>query len=188
MFHEYFYQMVYWTWSSTQPPMVERETGIVDSALSISSITRRPVMQRESSPPLRYDRNIIWFFSNEEAKILYNNYIEYIYLQGPRPFNHELVVDWAEQQEEPSEEEMNKVKSCYVRNLKEAYTEEMIKERSFIYLLIVVHDISLFGYYHISLIANENIADSRSMVRWRGWRKLKNTLSSISRRERIALR
>lgn len=77
-------------------------------------------------------------------------------------------MDWAEQQEEPSEEEMNKVKSCYVRNLKEAYTEEMIKERSFIYLLIVVHDISLFGYYHISLIANENIADSRSMVRWRG--------------------
>ncbi|GMR53480.1 hypothetical protein PMAYCL1PPCAC_23675 [Pristionchus mayeri] len=49
--------------------------------------------------------------------------------KGPRPFNHELVVDWAEQQDEPSEEEMSKVKSCYVRNLKEAYTEEMIKER-----------------------------------------------------------
>ncbi|GMT00416.1 hypothetical protein PENTCL1PPCAC_22590, partial [Pristionchus entomophagus] len=49
--------------------------------------------------------------------------------KGPRPFNHELVVDWAEQQEEPSDEEMSKVKSCYVRNLKESYTEEMIKER-----------------------------------------------------------
>ncbi|GMT28235.1 hypothetical protein PFISCL1PPCAC_19532, partial [Pristionchus fissidentatus] len=50
-------------------------------------------------------------------------------VKGPRPFNHELVVDWAEQQDEPSDEEMSKVKSCYVRNLKESYTEEMIKER-----------------------------------------------------------
>ncbi|VDL74914.1 unnamed protein product [Nippostrongylus brasiliensis] len=45
-----------------------------------------------------------------------------------RPFNSELVVDWAEQQDEPDEETMNKVKVLYVRNLKEAVTEEKLKE------------------------------------------------------------
>lgn len=45
-----------------------------------------------------------------------------------RPFNSELVVDWAEQQDEPDEETMNKVKVLYVRNLKEAVTEDKLKE------------------------------------------------------------
>lgn len=45
-----------------------------------------------------------------------------------RPFNSELVVDWAEQQDEPDEETMNKVKVLYVRNLKEVVTEEKLKE------------------------------------------------------------
>ncbi|ETN77747.1 hnRNP-R, Q splicing factor family [Necator americanus] len=45
-----------------------------------------------------------------------------------RPFNSELVVDWAEQQDEPDEETMNKVKVLYVRNLKECVTEEKLKE------------------------------------------------------------
>lgn len=37
-------------------------------------------------------------------------------------------MDWAEQQEEPDEETMAKVKVLYVRNLKEAVTEEQLKE------------------------------------------------------------
>uniref|UniRef100_A0A0N5AGH8 Heterogeneous nuclear ribonucleoprotein Q n=1 Tax=Syphacia muris TaxID=451379 RepID=A0A0N5AGH8_9BILA len=45
-----------------------------------------------------------------------------------RPWNSDLVVDWAEQQEEPDEETMSKVKVLYVRNLKEAVTEEQLKE------------------------------------------------------------
>ncbi|KAL6732298.1 hypothetical protein Aduo_003072 [Ancylostoma duodenale] len=45
-----------------------------------------------------------------------------------RPFNSELVVDWAEQQDEPDEETMNKVKVLYVRNLKECVTEDKLKE------------------------------------------------------------
>lgn len=45
-----------------------------------------------------------------------------------RPWNSDLVVDWAEQQEEPDEETMSKVKVLYVRNLKEAVTEDQLKE------------------------------------------------------------
>ncbi|KJH52393.1 hnRNP-R, Q splicing factor family [Dictyocaulus viviparus] len=45
-----------------------------------------------------------------------------------RPFNSELVVDWAEQQDEPDEETMNKVKVLYVRNLKECVSEDKLKE------------------------------------------------------------
>uniref|UniRef100_F1KSZ7 Heterogeneous nuclear ribonucleoprotein Q n=3 Tax=Ascaris suum TaxID=6253 RepID=F1KSZ7_ASCSU len=45
-----------------------------------------------------------------------------------RAWNLDLVVDWAEQQEEPDEETMAKVKVLYVRNLKEAVTEEQLKE------------------------------------------------------------
>uniref|UniRef100_A0A0N5AEK6 Heterogeneous nuclear ribonucleoprotein Q n=1 Tax=Syphacia muris TaxID=451379 RepID=A0A0N5AEK6_9BILA len=45
-----------------------------------------------------------------------------------RPWNIDLVVDWAEPQEEPDEETMSKVKVLYVRNLKEAVTEEQLKE------------------------------------------------------------
>lgn len=45
-----------------------------------------------------------------------------------KPWNNDLVVDWAEPQEEPSEEEMAQVKVLYVRNLKEAVTEDQLKE------------------------------------------------------------
>lgn len=45
-----------------------------------------------------------------------------------RPFNCDLVVDWAEQQEEPDDETMAKVKVIYIRNLKEAVTEEKLQE------------------------------------------------------------
>lgn len=41
-----------------------------------------------------------------------------------RPWNTDLVVDWAEQQDEPDDETMQQVKVLYVRNLKEAVTEE----------------------------------------------------------------
>ena len=45
-----------------------------------------------------------------------------------RPWNTDLVVDWAEQQDEPDEETMSQVKVLYVRNLKEAVTEQRLKE------------------------------------------------------------
>lgn len=45
-----------------------------------------------------------------------------------RPWNCDLVVDWAEPQDEFDEEVMAAVKSVYIRNLKEAVTEENVKE------------------------------------------------------------
>ncbi|KAI6234476.1 hypothetical protein M3Y99_00799400 [Aphelenchoides fujianensis] len=45
-----------------------------------------------------------------------------------RPWNGDLVVDWAEQQDEPDEETMAQVKVLYVKNLKEAVTEEQLTE------------------------------------------------------------
>ncbi|KAE9556297.1 hypothetical protein FO519_000480 [Halicephalobus sp. NKZ332] len=45
-----------------------------------------------------------------------------------RPWNSDLVVDWAEQQEEPDEETMAQVKVVYVKNLKETVTEESLVE------------------------------------------------------------
>lgn len=45
-----------------------------------------------------------------------------------RPWNGDLVVDWAEQQEEPDEETMASVKVLYVKNLKESVTEEKLQE------------------------------------------------------------
>lgn len=45
-----------------------------------------------------------------------------------RPWNTDLVVDWAEQQDEPDEETMSQVKVLYVRNLKEAVTEQKLRE------------------------------------------------------------
>ncbi|VDP13654.1 unnamed protein product [Soboliphyme baturini] len=45
-----------------------------------------------------------------------------------RPWNAELVIEWAEPQEEPDEETMNKVKVLYVRPVKDSFTEEKIKE------------------------------------------------------------
>jgi predicted type IV restriction endonuclease len=45
-----------------------------------------------------------------------------------RPWNNDLVVDWAEQQEEPDDEVMSQVKVLYIRNLKEAVTEEKLRE------------------------------------------------------------
>ncbi|CAI4228109.1 unnamed protein product [Auanema sp. JU1783] len=45
-----------------------------------------------------------------------------------RPFNTDLVVDWAEQQDEPDEDTMSKVKVLYVRNLRECVSEEKLKE------------------------------------------------------------
>ena len=51
-------------------------------------------------------------------------------LQSPRfnrLFNRELVVDWAEQTEEPDEETMSKVKVLYVRNLDLDTTEQEVE-------------------------------------------------------------
>lgn len=45
-----------------------------------------------------------------------------------RPWNNDLVVDWAEQQAEPDEETMSQVKVLYVKNLKENVTEEQLNE------------------------------------------------------------
>ncbi|KAA0194150.1 hypothetical protein HAZT_HAZT001781 [Hyalella azteca] len=40
----------------------------------------------------------------------------------------EIIVDWADPQEEPDDDTMSKVKVLYVRNLTQATTEDMIKE------------------------------------------------------------
>ncbi|KAI6174078.1 hypothetical protein M3Y98_01150900 [Aphelenchoides besseyi] len=45
-----------------------------------------------------------------------------------RPWNGDLVVDWAEQQEEPDEETMSQVKVIYVKNLKESVTDDQLTE------------------------------------------------------------
>lgn len=45
-----------------------------------------------------------------------------------RPWNNDLVVDWAEQQEDPDDDIMSQVKVLYVRNLKESVSEERLKE------------------------------------------------------------
>ncbi|CAI2295708.1 unnamed protein product [Caenorhabditis sp. 36 PRJEB53466] len=45
-----------------------------------------------------------------------------------RPFNADVYVDWAEHQEEPDEDTMSKVKVLYIRNIKEAVTEEKLTE------------------------------------------------------------
>jgi hypothetical protein len=45
-----------------------------------------------------------------------------------RPWNTDLVVDWAEQQDEPDDEVMSQVKVLYVRNLKEAVSEQRLTE------------------------------------------------------------
>lgn len=45
-----------------------------------------------------------------------------------RPWNGELVVDWAEQQDEPDEETMSQVRVLYVKNLKESVTDERLQE------------------------------------------------------------
>jgi RNA recognition motif-containing protein len=46
-----------------------------------------------------------------------------------RIFGVEIVVNWAEPQDEPDEEIMSKVKILYVRNLKSDVTEEQVKEK-----------------------------------------------------------
>jgi len=46
-----------------------------------------------------------------------------------RVFNCDIIVNWADPQEEPDEEVMSKVKVLYVRNLKADVTEEQLKER-----------------------------------------------------------
>lgn len=46
-----------------------------------------------------------------------------------RVWGCDLIIDWAEPQEEPSDEIMEKVKVLYVRGLLPDVTEDMIKER-----------------------------------------------------------
>ncbi|KAL7638381.1 UNVERIFIED_CONTAM: hypothetical protein RMT77_010951 [Armadillidium vulgare] len=41
----------------------------------------------------------------------------------------EIIVDWADPQEEPDDDTMSKVKVLYVRNLTQSTTEEMLKEK-----------------------------------------------------------
>uniref|UniRef100_A0AC35GHS8 RRM domain-containing protein n=1 Tax=Panagrolaimus sp. PS1159 TaxID=55785 RepID=A0AC35GHS8_9BILA len=50
-----------------------------------------------------------------------------------RPWNSDLVVDWADQQDEPDEEVMSQVKVVYVKNLKESVTEEKLNEMFAVY-------------------------------------------------------
>ncbi|XP_074662549.1 heterogeneous nuclear ribonucleoprotein R-like [Tubulanus polymorphus] len=48
---------------------------------------------------------------------------------GRKVWNCDIIVDWADPQEEPDEDTMSKVKVLYVRNLTSEVTEEQLKER-----------------------------------------------------------
>ena len=46
----------------------------------------------------------------------------------------DIIVDWADPQEEPDEQTMSKVKVLYVRNLTQDVTEEKLKVRVFCFV------------------------------------------------------
>lgn len=91
-----------------------RRYATADSALSISSTTR-PL--RISSARLHSTRLAI-----RHLKLSATSSFQI------RPFNADVYVDWAEHQEEPDEDTMSKVKVLYIRNIKEAVTEEKLTE------------------------------------------------------------
>ena len=47
----------------------------------------------------------------------------------PQVWNCDIIVDWADPQEEPDEQTMSKVKVLYVRNLTQDTSEEKLKVR-----------------------------------------------------------
>jgi len=66
-----------------------------------------------------------------------------------RVWGCDIIVDWADPQEEPDTETMSKVKVLYVRNLKSDITEEQLKERFESYGKIErVKKIKDYGFVH----------------------------------------
>lgn len=66
-----------------------------------------------------------------------------------RVFGCDIIVDWADPQEEPDHDVMNKVKVLYVRNLKTDVTEEQLKEQFTPYGKIErVKKIKDYGFVH----------------------------------------
>jgi RNA recognition motif-containing protein len=66
-----------------------------------------------------------------------------------RVFGCDIIVDWADPQEEPDNDVMNKVKVLYVRNLKADVTEEQLKEQFLPYGKIErVKKIKDYGFVH----------------------------------------
>ena len=66
-----------------------------------------------------------------------------------RVWNCDIIVDWADPQEEPDQETMSKVKVLYVRNLRQDVTEEQLKEKFEPYGKIErVKKIKDYGFVH----------------------------------------
>lgn len=66
-----------------------------------------------------------------------------------RVWGCDIIVDWADPQEEPDDETMSKVKVLYVRNLKAEITEEELKEKFEAYGKIErVKKIKDYGFVH----------------------------------------
>ncbi|ELU17586.1 hypothetical protein CAPTEDRAFT_178834 [Capitella teleta] len=66
-----------------------------------------------------------------------------------RVWNCDIIVDWADPQEEPDEETMSKVKVLYVRNLKQDVTEDQIREKFEVFGKVErVKKIKDYGFVH----------------------------------------
>ncbi|KAF1769772.1 hypothetical protein GCK72_001589 [Caenorhabditis remanei] len=93
-----------------------------------------------------------------------------------RPFNADVYVDWAEQQEEPDEDTMSKVKVLYIRNIKEAVTEEKLTELFKEYAsLDRVKKVKDYAFIHF----NERDDCMKAMEQWNG-KELEGTVVEAS--------
>lgn len=69
--------------------------------------------------------------------------------RGNKVWGCDIIVDWADPQEEPDQDTMSKVKVLYVRNLKSDITEEQLKEKFEPYGKIErVKKIKDYGFIH----------------------------------------
>ncbi|CAB70238.2 RRM domain-containing protein [Caenorhabditis elegans] len=93
-----------------------------------------------------------------------------------RPFNADVYVDWAEHQEEPDEDTMSKVKVLYIRNIKEAVTEEKLNELFKEYAsLDRVKKVKDYAFIHF----NERDDCLKAMEEWNG-KELEGTVVEAS--------
>lgn len=85
-------------------------------------------------------------------------------------------MDWAEHQEEPDEDTMSKVKVLYIRNIKEAVTEEKLNELFKEYAsLDRVKKVKDYAFIHF----NERDDCLKAMEEWNG-KELEGTVVEAS--------
>ncbi|CAO4363217.1 unnamed protein product [Caenorhabditis nigoni] len=93
-----------------------------------------------------------------------------------RPFNADVYVDWAEHQDEPDADTMSKVKVLYIRNIKEAITEEKLTELFKEYAsLDRVKKVKDYAFIHF----NERDDCVKAMEEWNG-KDLEGTIVEAS--------